>query len=70
MRPTTRISTPILRIQSGMAMRTSPKGRPDENDRRETAAVRQEVIDRAIPRKGPGLSLFGDFKSATAMATY
>jgi hypothetical protein len=37
-----------------MAMRTSPKGRPDENDRRETAAVRQEVIDRAILRRAPG----------------
>jgi len=63
------MSTPMLRIQSGMAMRTSPKGRPDENDRRETAAVRQEAIDRAIPRSAPGLSLFGDIKSATAMPT-
>jgi len=43
----------MLRIQSGMAMRTSPKGRPDENDRRETAAVRQEVIERVIRRRPP-----------------
>jgi hypothetical protein len=31
--------------------------------------VRQEAIDRAMPRRTPGLLLFGDFKSATAMPT-
>ncbi len=42
--PTTRMSTPILRIQSGMAIHTRPSGSPDENDSRTTEAVRQERI--------------------------
>jgi hypothetical protein len=52
-----------------MAMRTSPNGRPEENDRRATAAVRQEVIDRAILWKAPGWALFGDSKSAITVVT-
>jgi hypothetical protein len=41
--PTTRISTPIERIQSGIAIQTSPSGNPDENDRATTAATRDNV---------------------------
>jgi hypothetical protein len=44
MSPTTRMSTPMSRIQSGMAIHTKPKGRPEEKDRRETEAVRQDLI--------------------------
>src|SRR5829696_6116605 len=43
MSPTTRISTPMSRIQSGMAIQTSPSGMPEENDISVTDAVRQEV---------------------------
>ena len=39
-RPTTRMSTPMSRIQSGMAYQTSPSGSPDENDSSDTAMVR------------------------------
>src|SRR5438552_3580425 len=38
------MSMPTLRIQSGMAIHTSPSGRPDENDSSATAAVRQEPM--------------------------
>jgi hypothetical protein len=44
MSPTTRMSTPMSRIQSGIANHTSPKGRPEEKERRETDPVRQDVI--------------------------
>ena len=30
--PTTRMSTPMSRIQSGMAYQTSPSGSPEAND--------------------------------------
>src|SRR5688572_7385389 len=43
-RPTTRMSTPMSRIQSGMAYHTRPRGSPDANDWRATAAVRGERI--------------------------
>src|SRR3990172_2014558 len=45
--PTIRISPPMSRIQSGIAYQTSPRGRPDANESRATAAVRQELIARA-----------------------
>ena len=52
--PTTRMSTPMSRIQSGMAIQTSPSGRPDENDSSATDAVRQEVNARARLTQVPG----------------
>ena len=36
-----RMSTPSRASQVGMAIHTSPKGRPEENDSRLTAAVRR-----------------------------
>ena len=45
--PTTRMSTPIERIQSGIAIQTSPSGSPDENDSATTAATRDSVPLRA-----------------------
>src|SRR5918995_2319013 len=42
--PTTRMSTPMSRIQSGIASQTNPSGRPDENCCRTTNAVRLERI--------------------------
>ena len=36
-----RMSTPTLRIQSGIAIQTSPRGIPEENDMRTTDLVRQ-----------------------------
>src|SRR5207249_4953266 len=44
--PTIRMSTPLSRIQSGMAYQTTPSGSPDENDSSDTAAVRHERIAR------------------------
>src|SRR5688572_20586843 len=41
-RPTTRMSTPMSRIQSGMAYQTRPSGRPEANERKETERVRLE----------------------------
>src|SRR6267143_1332071 len=57
--PTTEMLTPVLAIQSGIAIMTSPKGRPEKKERSETAAVRHEV--RARPRllKVPGLRAAG-----------
>jgi hypothetical protein len=52
-----------------MAMRTRPKGKPEAKDSSETAAVRQEVIDRRTLWTAPGLSPVGDFKSGTEMST-
>src|SRR4051812_623469 len=54
MRPTTRMSMPIRRIQSGMAVKTRANGRPEENDSRVTEAVRQEVIARTRLWRVPG----------------
>jgi hypothetical protein len=42
--PTTRRSTPTLRIQSGMAIQTSPNGRPEEKLRSTTEAVRHDFM--------------------------
>src|SRR5262245_35022858 len=42
--PTTRMSTSIERIQSGMAIQTSPSGKPDAKDRSATDSVRHDVI--------------------------
>jgi hypothetical protein len=39
-----------------MAMRTSPRGRPEEKDNNDTEAVRQEVIDRAKLGRALGFS--------------
>src|SRR5687767_978182 len=36
------MSTPTSRIQSGIAYQTRPSGRPDANDRTDTASVRRE----------------------------
>ncbi|MNC89660.1 hypothetical protein D3C83_56320 [compost metagenome] len=47
-RPTTRMSTPMSRIQSGMAIHTRPSGIPEENIIRVTDQVRREV--KAQPR--------------------
>src|SRR6478672_13242068 len=53
--PTTRMSTPDLRIQSGIATQISPRGIPEANDINVTEAVRHDV--NAWPRlwKVPGL---------------
>src|SRR6185295_8541976 len=48
MSPTMRMSIPDLRIQSGMAIHTSPSGMPEAKDISVTEAVRQEV--NAWPR--------------------
>src|SRR5262245_46732949 len=40
------MSMPRLRIQSGIAVPTRPSGKPEENDRRVTDAVRQDRIAR------------------------
>src|SRR5688572_21636127 len=45
------MSTPTSRIQSGIAYQTRPSGRPDANDRTDTAIVRWER--RASRRGGP-----------------
>jgi hypothetical protein len=52
-RPTTRMSTPIERIQSGIASHTNPRGSPDENDWSATDAVRHDVIAPSTPRRSP-----------------
>ena len=41
-RPTIRMSTPMSRIQSGMAYQTSPSGRPEENESATTESTRRE----------------------------
>src|SRR3989304_2401635 len=45
--PRAGIPAPMSRIQWGIAYQTSPRGRPDANERRATAAVRQELMARA-----------------------
>ena len=40
--PTIRMSTPMSRIQSGMAIQTRPSGSPEENESSVTESVRQE----------------------------
>src|SRR5512139_1834833 len=48
-----RMSTSILRIQSGMAYQTSPSGMPDENERSATEAVRLDRSARARLASAP-----------------
>src|SRR5262245_31426942 len=58
MRPTTRMSTSIERIQSGIAIQTRPRGRPELNESRTTDAVRQDLIAaRRVVRLRSGESL-------------
>jgi hypothetical protein len=52
-RPTIRMSTPISRIQSGMASHTSPSGIPEAKDMRLTEAVRHDVNARAMLSQVP-----------------
>src|SRR5512137_1035818 len=52
-RPTSRMSTPIDRIQSGIAYQTKPSGMPDENESRTTDAVRHDRIARARLLQAP-----------------
>src|SRR5690348_13407478 len=47
--PTTRMSTPIERIQSGIAGHTRPRGSPEENDWSATDAVLHDVIAASTP---------------------
>src|SRR4029450_10933359 len=47
------MSTPMSRIQSGIAYQTSPSGRPDANDCRTTNAVRFDRIARARLARAP-----------------
>src|SRR5437667_2404717 len=54
MSPTTEMLTPLLAIQSGTAIMTRPNGRPEENERSDTAAVRHDVITWLRLRKAPG----------------
>ena len=54
MSPTTEMLTPLLAIQSGTAIMTRPNGRPEENERSDTAAVRHDVIAWLRLRKAPG----------------
>src|SRR5437667_3577314 len=54
MSPTTEKMTPLLAIQSGTAIMTRPNGRPEENERSDTAAVRHDVIAWLRLRKAPG----------------
>src|SRR3990172_4446276 len=55
--PTMRMSTPMERIQSGMAYQTSPRGSPEANERSATAAVRQELMARARFESAPSAPL-------------
>src|SRR5687767_5934265 len=52
--PTTLMSTPMLRSQSGMAIHTRPSGSPDEKESSETDAVRHERIASHRLRNVPG----------------
>jgi hypothetical protein len=47
------MSTPMLRIQSGMAIHTRPRGRPEEHICRTTNAVRFDRIARARLARAP-----------------
>jgi hypothetical protein len=51
------MSIPDFRIQSGIAIQTSPKGIPEAKDMRVTAAIRQEVNAFAKLSKSPNLLL-------------
>jgi hypothetical protein len=44
----------MLRIQSGMEYQTRPRGRPEENDRSATDAVRQDRRARQRLTSAPG----------------
>jgi hypothetical protein len=56
MSPTTRISTPAFRSQSGIAIQTKPKGRPDEKESKTTDAVRQDRIASRMLVRTDGFS--------------
>ena len=59
------MSTPMLRIQSGMAYQTRPKGRPEENDNSATDAVRH---DRIAATSAPNpLGRFSEGRVSTAI---
>jgi hypothetical protein len=47
------MSTPMLRIQSGIAVMTSANGSPDENESKTTDPVRHEASARPSRAKGP-----------------
>src|SRR4030095_17005134 len=64
MRPTTRMSTPMSRIQSGMAIQTRPSGKPDANICSTTNAVRFERIATARLAKAP-VGALGGFRVIT-----
>src|SRR5262245_48428432 len=55
----------MLLIQSGMAIRTRPSGSPEENDRRTTEAVRQDVIAALRLARVPSLSGVGELALVT-----
>ena len=64
-RPTMRMSTPLSRIQSGMAIHTRPSGIPDEKDSNTTEAVRQLLMAIHRPSRAPVvLGLLGSFTIA------
>jgi hypothetical protein len=62
------MSSPIARIQSGIAMYTSPSGRPEEKESSTTEAVRQERIDATMLRSAPGLVVTCPWLAAGAPA--
>src|SRR5688572_1188708 len=64
-RPTALMSTPELRIQSGMAIHTRPSGMPEENDSSATEAVRHDVIAAARADSEEGFLRVGALTSAT-----
>src|SRR5262245_15130064 len=49
------MSTPVSRIQSGMAYQPRPSGSPDENDSSATEAVRHERMARTRLANAPSL---------------
>src|SRR4028118_2320159 len=67
-RPTIRMSTPMSRIQSGIASQTRPSGMPEEMDISDTEAVRQEVKACLMLRKVPGRFALGSWLKAWSPA--
>src|SRR5687768_6227190 len=62
-RPTTRMSTPMSRIQSGMAYHTRPSGRPDAKERSATDSVRVERRASSRSVSYASLSVSGEFEN-------
>src|SRR5262245_9651865 len=61
MRPTTRMSTSMERIQSGIAIQTRPRGSPELKESRVTDAVRQDFMAErrlVLGRSGESLTRF------------